>query len=730
MSNLTTTTNLVDATGLNIFFDLLYTKYLSQIATCVQQEQGKELYPTADKTKLSGIESGAQVNVIESVTINNGSALSITNKNVNISIPTNNSQLSNGAGYAVAANLATVATSGSYSDLSNVPTNLNQFENGPGYLTQHQDISGKANSADLAAVATSGSYSDLSGVPTKLSQFTNDPGYLTSHQSLSAYATQTWVNNKFDDVLGINADGISALKTALSDDDKTTGILTAIAGKVDKESGKRLMTDSEGTKLSGIETGAQTHRAPTTAEVKSALGTGSGTSKYLREDGSWVTPPNDNTTYSAATTSTAGLMSAADKSKLDGIASGATNTAAVTESTVAGWGFTKNTGTLTAHQSVSSANNTASWGSAVVVGTVGGTDLKFTMPANPNTTPVTSVAGNTGAVTTAQIATALTSAGYKLTDTDTNTWRTVQCNSTSIGDNTLNLVAGTNVTLTRDGGKITISSTDTNTWPTKVSQLTNDSGYITSYTNTVTSINGKTGAIAAADMAAVLTAAGYKLTDTDTNTWRPLGTTADTACAGNDSRLSNARPASDVYSWAKASSKPSYSYSEISNTPSSLPASDVYAWAKASSKPSYSWSEISSRPTALSSFTNDSGYITSSGSCSYATSAGSAPASDVYSWAKASSKPSYTLDEVGASMSATTISANTSSSCSITGSGNAGKSQTIVYVNSGTSTDYTVTVPTTYKTPKNAAIEVKCPKGGYCEVNYINIGGTVYARAA
>lgn len=29
----------------------------------------------------------------------------------------------------------------------------------------------------------------------------------------------------------------------------------------------------------------------------------------------------------------------------------------------------------------------------------------------------------------------------------------------------------------------------------------------------------------------------------DTNTWRPLGTTADAACAGNDARLSNARPA-------------------------------------------------------------------------------------------------------------------------------------------------------------------------------------------
>lgn len=50
---------------------------------------------------------------------------------------------------------------------------------------------------------------------------------------------------------------------------------------------------------------------------------------------------------------------------------------------------------------------------------------------------------------------------------------------------------------------------------------------------------------------------------TDTNTWRPLGTTADTACAGNDSRLSDARPASDVSAWAKASSKPSYSKGEV-----------------------------------------------------------------------------------------------------------------------------------------------------------------------
>lgn len=44
--------------------------------------------------------------------------------------------------------------------------------------------------------------------------------------------------------------------------------------------------------------------------------------EYLRGDGTWATPPN--TTYSNATTSTAGLMSATDKVKLNGIATGAT----------------------------------------------------------------------------------------------------------------------------------------------------------------------------------------------------------------------------------------------------------------------------------------------------------------------------------------------------------------------------------------------------------------------
>ena len=50
-------------------------------------------------------------------------------------------------------------------------------------------------------------------------------------------------------------------------------------------------------------------------------------------------------------------------------------------------------------------------------------------------------------------------------------------------------------------------------------------------------------------------------------------------------------------------------YSYITNHPSSFPASDVYAWAKKSTKPSYSWNEINNRPTVVSAFTNDAKYL-------------------------------------------------------------------------------------------------------------------------
>ena len=120
---------------------------------------------------------------------------------------------------------------------------------------------------------------------------------------------------------------------------------------------------------------------------------------------------------------------------------------------------------------------------------------------------------------------------------------------------------------------------------------------------------------------------------------------------------------------------------DIVDFPASLPASDVYEWAKQPTKPSYSASEVGARPSSWTPSKSDIGlgdvgnYKSVSVSSQTLTSTekqqaranigagtsnfsgnyndlsnkpSSLPASDVYSWAKASVKPTYTASEVGA----------------------------------------------------------------------------------
>jgi hypothetical protein len=56
-----------------------------------------------------------------------------------------------------------------------------------------------------------------------------------------------------------------------------------------------------------------------------------------------------------------------------------------------------------------------------------------------------------------------------------------------------------------------------------------------------------------------------------------FGTSGSTACVGNDARLSDARPASDVYAWAKAPTKPSYTYTEVGADPAGAAAAITLA---------------------------------------------------------------------------------------------------------------------------------------------------------
>lgn len=130
--------------------------------------------------------------------------------------------------------------------------------------------------------------------------------------------------------------------------DKTLdGAYLQLNNKVDSESGKGLSsndyTSAEKTKLNGIATGANAYSLPT-ASSSTLGGVKVGSNLSISSGVLSAT----NTTYSAATTSASGLMSAADKSKLNGIATGANNySLPLATSTVRG-GITMNVDTTNA----------------------------------------------------------------------------------------------------------------------------------------------------------------------------------------------------------------------------------------------------------------------------------------------------------------------------------------------------------------------------------------------
>ena len=68
------------------------------------------------------------------------------------------------------------------------------------------------------------------------------------------------------------------------------------------------------------------------------------------------------------------------------------------------------------------------------------------------------------------------------------------------------------------------------------------------------------------------------------------------------SELTNLNTRVDNVESSKADKEHKHSKSQITDFPTELPASDVYSWAKQSTKPSYSFSEITSKPTTVSGY--------------------------------------------------------------------------------------------------------------------------------
>lgn len=223
---------------------------------------------------LEGV--GSQANVIETIKVN-GTAQAIKDKAVDITVPTKTSQL----------------------------------ENDKKFQTDTE-----VSSAIQTAISKSGhaSYQKVSAVPA-----------VDAAQENILYLVMNTTTKHYDIYAKIKGDGDTYTMEQL--DDTTVDL----SGYVEKEDGKGLsdenFTAALKDKLDGIEAGANKYVHPTHTAAASGLykttvdeeGHVTDTIPVTKDDITGLGIPAQDTTYDEATTAKAGLMSAADKTKLDGM---------------------------------------------------------------------------------------------------------------------------------------------------------------------------------------------------------------------------------------------------------------------------------------------------------------------------------------------------------------------------------------------------------------------------
>lgn len=164
--------------------------YHSKVKTAlnnkVDKVSGKGLstndFTNAYKTKLDGIATGAQVNVIEGITVNS-TAVPLTNKIANLTIPTKLTDLTNDGNFVTDANY--VHTDNNFT--TTLKNKLNGIATGAEVNVQ----------SDWSVTSTS-SDAYIKNKPTKVSQFTNDSGFQNATQ------VQNAINAALADITGID----------------------------------------------------------------------------------------------------------------------------------------------------------------------------------------------------------------------------------------------------------------------------------------------------------------------------------------------------------------------------------------------------------------------------------------------------------------------------------------------------------------------------------------------
>lgn len=171
----------------------------------VAKEDGKGLstndYTTEDKTKLTGIEAGAEKNKIQAVSLN-GTTLTPneTTRTVEITMPTKVSALTNDAGYQTADQVEATVTGKGYQTAENVESAITA----KGYQTASQvesTVAGKGyQTASDVQTAINSSIAQITGVDFKIVDSLPENGvagtfYLVSNGGTSgnAYDEYVWI---------------------------------------------------------------------------------------------------------------------------------------------------------------------------------------------------------------------------------------------------------------------------------------------------------------------------------------------------------------------------------------------------------------------------------------------------------------------------------------------------------------------------------------------------------
>lgn len=247
-------------------------KHLKQLAQKAKAESD------AVATRVKALENvGAQANKIESIKVNGTAQTIDSDKSVNITVPTKTSQLNNDSTFQTSAQVV---------------------------------------AAINTAISKSGhaSFQKVDAVPKA-----------DAAQENILYLVMNTTTKHYDIYAKIKGDGDSYTMELL--DDTTVDL----SGKVDKVEGKGLSTNdyttAEKTKLAGIADGANNYVHPSYTAKTSGLykvtvdatGHVSAVAAVTKDDITALGIPGQDTTYPEATPAKAGLMSAADKSKLDGM---------------------------------------------------------------------------------------------------------------------------------------------------------------------------------------------------------------------------------------------------------------------------------------------------------------------------------------------------------------------------------------------------------------------------